>query len=490
MGCDTGWNVWVKTKRKFEHESRRHGIVHYYIFAAILSFFPNLSPIACFLCIVKVDRMTSKNDCLMKKCFLSTAVAAVCLLGTVSCDQHKNDVGTTIPQPILDAFESDYPLAKSVTWAQKSGPAVADFTLSEDDGSQSRNAAWYDLVDYARDMDEKELPYERIPEAVRTAFEATEYAAEPWQRDREVDCLTRGGYEVLYVIEVEKRENGVETELALYFTAAGELVREVADADPNEDYEEYLPQTPAASVDEWLAERFPDARIIDVDKEDGLTEVELLADGLKHEVYFQGDDFVMLKTEYEGLDLQRLDAAILAAVQAQYPNGTIDEVERCETTEQVYYCVELLDGRREVQLCLDEAGQVIERPEPPVGSVPVDDGQAQFIADRYPDAVTIDRDYDDGYVVIEIRHEGVEKEVRFNGQGEWVDTSWEMRSSALPQAVLDKLAAQYPAYRLGDEAEVFDTPQGLRYEVELEGRDELTVTLDASGNVLGERWDD
>lgn len=427
----------------------------------------------------------------MKKYFLSAAVAAACLLGTVSCDTHGNAPGNTIPQPILDAFSSDYPSATDVTWAQKSGHAVADFTLPESDGSQSRNAAWYDLVDYRRDMDEKEMPYDRIPEAVRAAFEATEYAAEPWRRDREVDYLMREGYETLYVIGVEKSENGAETEVDLYFTAAGELVREVVDADPYEDYEEYLPQTPAASVDGWLAERFPDARIIDVDHEDGLTEVELLADGLKHEVYFQGDNFVMLKTEYEGRNLQRVDAAILAAAQGQYPGGMVEEVERYETTEQVYYCVEMRDGRREVQFYLDEAGQVIERPTPPVGGgVPVDEDLARFIADRYPGAVVVDRDHDDGYVVLDIRHDGVEKEVRFNGRGEWVGTSWEVRADALPQAVLDKLAADYQGYRPDDEADVLDTPQGMRYVVELEGREEITVTFDAAGNVLGERYDD
>ena len=122
--------------------------------------------------------------------------------------------------------------------------------------------------------------------------------------------------------------------------------------------------------------------------------------------------------------------------------------------------------------------------------MPVDEDLARFIADRYPGAVVVDRDHDDGYVVLDIRHDGVEKEVRFNGRGEWVGTSWEVCADALPQAVLDKLATDYQGYRPDDEADVLDTPQGLRYVVELEGREEITVTFDAAGNVLGERYDD
>ena len=44
-----------------------------------------------------------------------------------------------------------------------------------------------------------------LPEAVRTAFAATEYAAAPWSVD-DVDMLEREGVETVYVIEVEKHE--------------------------------------------------------------------------------------------------------------------------------------------------------------------------------------------------------------------------------------------------------------------------------------------
>lgn len=427
----------------------------------------------------------------MKKFFLSAAVVAACLFGTVSCDKHGGELAPAIPQAILDAFENDYASAVNVSWKQKSGHAVADFTLPEADGTNTRNSAWYSLLDYTRDMNEKELPYEAVSEAVRLAFEATDYAREPWQRDREVDCLLRDGYESIYVIGVEKKETGVETEVDLYYTAAGELVRELVDADPDEDYEEYLPQTPDGSVEDWLAQRFPNARIIDVDREHDMTEVEFVADGLVHEVIFRAGAFALLKTEYEGRSLEWVDAAVLAAVQTLYPDGIVEEVTRYETADRVYYSVEVRNGRHEEECYLDENGQQIERPAGDAeGGVSVGEVYEQFVAGRYPGAVIAGRDDDDGYVVIEIRHEGVEKDVRFNGRGEWVDTTWDIASAALPQAILDALATDYAGYRVDREAEVVETSAGMAYAVELEGRNELLVLFDATGKVIKEYTDD
>ena len=60
----------------------------------------------------------------------------------------------------------------------------------------------------------------------------------------------------------------------------------IIDADDYQDYQEYLPHNPAASISEWLTQNFPGARIIDVDDEDGGTEMEIIADGWKHEILF------------------------------------------------------------------------------------------------------------------------------------------------------------------------------------------------------------
>ncbi len=108
----------------------------------------------------------------------------------------------------------------------------------------------------------------------------------------------RRGYGALYVIGVEKSENGAETEVDLYFTAAGELVREVVDADPYEDYEEYLPQMPAAR---WTA-GWPGVSPMPASStwtmKTASPRWNFAGRRAEARACFQGN-FVMLKTEYE-----------------------------------------------------------------------------------------------------------------------------------------------------------------------------------------------
>ena len=74
--------------------------------------------------------------------------------------------------------------------------------------------------------------------------------------DDEVDVLKRNGdSEILYVIDVEKNEGGKETDVDLYYTAEGVLVKEVIDAEDEKDYQDYLPQTPSGTVESWLKEK-------------------------------------------------------------------------------------------------------------------------------------------------------------------------------------------------------------------------------------------
>lgn len=91
----------------------------------------------------------------------------------------------------------------------------------------------------------------------------------------------------------------------------------------------------------------------------------------------------------------------------------------------------------------------------------------QFIQENYPGAVIIERDYDDGYLEVDIRHEGKEKELLFNGRNEWVRTSWDISIRELPSAVTAALSAE--GYRIDDdEAEVVETVDSFWYEVEVQ----------------------
>lgn len=440
------------------------------------------------------------------KTFWAVALAALTLMPACSNDDdwdYDPETGmpvnpTEIPEAIRNAFYAQYGDGARVQWSKKDGYAVADFEGAGPGGEQT---VWYGMADGAWAMTETEILLSALPESVAAAFAATEYAAAPWRASREVDVLSRSTGETLYVIEVEKNENGRETEADLFFTEAGVLAKVVLDADREAGYSGYLPQQPGGSIEAWLAEHFPGAGIVDVERENGGTEVEIVWDGLAHDIIFDATgNWVRTKTEYGRRDLDRVPQAVILAAEAAAPGAVVEEVERYETAANgIYYVVDMENGRYDdMELYIDEQGNVMERPQQPdrgegsVGTgVPVADDVAAAIGERYPGAVILEKDYDDGYMEIDIRHDGRIKEVRFNGRGEWVDTTWDVRPDELPAAVSTSLAENYAAWR-ASEAEAVEFELGRFYLVELDGMHsaaELKVKLAENGHVLAE-WRD
>lgn len=428
-----------------------------------------------------------------KKLFVAMLAGGLLLTACNSDDSATSDSGNAnVPSAVLEAFQQQYYDATNVTWNVKGNYAVADFSAEGQNGT--RSSAWYDTTTGKWVMTDGELPYGSLPAEVIEAFEATEYSKEPWRCDEWVDVITRDGAETLYVIEVEKREGGTETEVDLYFTSDGVLVKTVAEAESDKDYEELIPQSPATGIEEWLAARYPDARIVDVEKENGATEVEFVSGGLPYEALFDASGaWVLTKTKYEGRKLSLLPEGLLTAAQAAHPEAQVDEVTRYETAGgQLYYCVEL-ENRfgDDFDVYVDANGQIIDRPASGGGdgvspTLPTD--ISSFLNEHYPGATIIEEEEEHGYTEVEIWHDGVEKEVRFNGRGEWVDTTWEISPRALLAAIQSVIASRYAGYTC-DEAEIRETADGITYEVELEDRrdNELKVTFDAAGNVLSER---
>ena len=92
-----------------------------------------------------------------------------------------------------------------------------------------------------------------------------------------------------------------------------------------------------------------------------------------------------------------------------------------------------------------------------------------FIAERYPGATIIEKDNDDGYIEVEILHDGLEKEVVFNGRNEWIRTEWEIHRNQLPTEVIEVIEkAGYSSRHIDDDIDVIETDAGFKYEVEIE----------------------
>ena len=435
----------------------------------------------------------------MKK-LLSVCLLSVALMGTLAAcsDDDKQSPNlppgaSEVPESILSQFNADYPDAQDVTWTQDGEYYTANFSA---DGSAG-NQAWYEH-DGRWGMTKYEIPFDRLPAAVSGAFAATEYgqAGSDWRVDREVDVLERrDGTETLYIIEVERGE----TEVDLYYTEDGILVKEIVDAAPEKNYGEYLPQAPDGTLEDWLEQRFPGYRLVDLDAEDGGLEVEFIHERRKYEAFFtRGGEWLYYKVDLRQ-DSELIPAAVKATVEASdlmQQGAWVDDVEmyvvNAGGTETTYFCFELetrFDDDRKLYVRADGTE---ERPElgggQTGGGVAVEGDVETFISQQYPGAVILERDYDDGYLEIDIRHDGVEKEVLFNGRNEWVRTEWETRS--LPDAV--QQAVEAGGYRISDrEYDRVETPDGNWYEVEaVKDRREWKLYVTDDGTIFDTRHDD
>ena len=151
----------------------------------------------------------------MKKyLFLLVAVASLGL--TTGCDDD-DDRTVPVPDAVADTFGGMYPNASDVEWTGRNGYLIADFR----DGNTDMQA-WFTAGGDWR-MTETDLLYDQLPEAVRKAFSASEYA--DW-RVEDAERLARAGFEPVYVLEVEKGQ----TEYELFYAEDGVLIRAVVDA--------------------------------------------------------------------------------------------------------------------------------------------------------------------------------------------------------------------------------------------------------------------
>lgn len=102
-------------------------------------------------------------------------------------------------EPVTRAFEQKYPGITPKEWERKGNYVVAEFY---ENGVEKE--AWFDNTGNWY-MTESDIRFSALPEAIKTAFAAGEYAQ--WHVD-DVDMLERAGMETVYVIEVEQGKQG------------------------------------------------------------------------------------------------------------------------------------------------------------------------------------------------------------------------------------------------------------------------------------------
>ena len=418
----------------------------------------------------------------MKRYFLPTMMLACMTLIAASCQ----DDNTTTPDGTVDKASKEetlyklYPDASNITWSVKGNYAVADFSADT-----SRYTAWLDNAGNWY-MTESDMLFEQLPQAVKEAFNSSEYAT---GRVDDVDKIFREGAETVYVIEVEGAQNGVKTEIDLYYSEDGVLVKSVVDADDDYDYSDFIPAPSSGSIEEFIAKNYPAAHIVDIDSENGMTEVEILDRRICRELLFNAsNEWVHTKTE---ITLADVPTQVMEAFKASsYANYYIDDIDYYETPTENYYRFDLKSAAGDVKINIGADGKMTEPSSQPgidgnqENGGMLDAAVKNFILEKYPTAQVLEYDYDDGLLEVEIWHENKEKNVYFNGAKDWVRTEWDITRNELPTAVTNTVEKQYAGFSI-DDIEYVQTPTGDYYRIELErGDNERELRIDAAGKIL------
>lgn len=431
----------------------------------------------------------------MKRVKLVTTAMLCGLITIASCDKQNGD--GHINNDVYAAFEREFPGAKDVSWRTDGNYAIVSFEWSGSrTGQDTDYTAWFERTTAEFKMHEYDIPFHNLPQAVLSSFNESDYSKAPWKTDDEVDVIKRNGEEIaLYVIEVEKKENGLETEADLYYSEDGIMVKEIIDAEQNPDYTDLLPSQPANNVYAWVESKYPGAGVVDVEFEDGGVEVEFIYKNIKHDALLTaGYEWIYTKKDYNR-DSSVLPEAAGSYITTNYPDFYIDDIEYYETASKGNFFSVEIEGRHDndMELYFDTTGNTMNSK--PDFSDELDGGVTAgtdiqaFLDNKYPGAAIREKDYDDGLVEIEIIHEGIEKDVYFNGKNEWVRTEYEIAYDKLPDAVKNFIESNYTSH--GREADVTETSQnGTWYEIEVrKNMAEYDVLVNEDGTLKAEYRD-
>ena len=263
-----------------------------------------------------------------------------------SCDDDDDNLN--VPEKLQSAFSQKYPEA-SPKWKTRSNYYIADFH-----GRNYESEAWF-TSGAVWLMTETDLPYAALPEAVKNAFQNSEYGS--WRPD-EVDMIEREGMEPVYVLEVEQGPR----EMDLYYNAEGILIRAVEDSE--DDSENYLPVELPEGVKNFLQEKYAASKIVETDREHGQLEVDIIHDGVAKEVLFDNNGN-WLSTSWE-ISTDTLPEAVKTAIRQEINDNYVgyeadDEPEQVETPDGNYYRIELeAEDDRAVNLKIREDGTLLK----------------------------------------------------------------------------------------------------------------------------------
>jgi hypothetical protein len=114
----------------------------------------------------------------------------------------------------------------------------------------------------------------------------------------------------------------------------------------------------ANTIEGVIIEKYPTARIVEIDRERNGFEVDIIHESIGKEVYLD-TAYTWLRTEWD-VRPTSLPTAVTAAITASYEGYRIDDADYLETPTGNYYLIELEQrGQQDTYLKIDEAGNIL-----------------------------------------------------------------------------------------------------------------------------------
>lgn len=262
----------------------------------------------------------------------------------------------------------------------------------------------------------------------------------------------------------------------------------------NNDDDLTLKSVPEA-VKTSMKQKYPNARNTEWKKRGTYIVSEFALDNVKDAKAWFRPDGEWYMTESDIL-FEELPVAVKEAFNVStYATWTVDDVDKIERRNlELIYVLELENGKQEVELYFNEAGIIVKT----VVDTDDDDGDYEgflpstidpaiekFIETQYPNAKIVDIENERTNIEVDIVHNNKAKEVLFSKDFQWMQTSWELRASEVPQNVKNTIDQTYSDYQI-DDIDYIEIATGNYYLFELEktGSKDLHIKISEEGKIL------